>query len=114
MGLWLTCGRFAGGQEPRVFHRRRGAEDRKYTEAFRVSKMDQFPTRHNALLAHVVRDCGSKYFSLEGTRPHWHRQARFDRLELLKNEPMIARIVCHSILLRYETYSDSHELIKDG
>ncbi|CAK0868886.1 unnamed protein product, partial [Prorocentrum cordatum] len=55
-----------------------------HREAFRVIKMDQFPTRHNALLAHIIRECSRKYYTKEGQQPHWYQQARHDRLDLLK------------------------------
>eukprot|EP00959_Pyramimonas_sp_CCMP1952_P322436 6747326-Pyramimonas_sp.AAC.1 len=34
------------------------AEISKRREVIRVIKMDPFPTRHNALIAHIIRECG--------------------------------------------------------
>ncbi|CAK0896190.1 unnamed protein product, partial [Prorocentrum cordatum] len=36
-----------------------------HREAFRVIKMDQYPTRHNALLAHITRERSRKYCTKE-------------------------------------------------
>eukprot|EP00959_Pyramimonas_sp_CCMP1952_P286392 5988402-Pyramimonas_sp.AAC.1 len=46
--------------------------------------MDQFPTRHAAILPHLIRTTAAKYYSREGLRPHWRRRAQKDRLQLLR------------------------------
>eukprot|EP00959_Pyramimonas_sp_CCMP1952_P344503 7215340-Pyramimonas_sp.AAC.1 len=45
------------------------AEIDKSTGVLRAAKMDQFPTRHNALIAHSTRECGRKYYTKEGGQP---------------------------------------------
>eukprot|EP00959_Pyramimonas_sp_CCMP1952_P080360 1679259-Pyramimonas_sp.AAC.1 len=45
------------------------AEISKHREVIRVVKMGQFPTRHNALIAHIIRECGRKCYTKEGGQP---------------------------------------------
>eukprot|EP00959_Pyramimonas_sp_CCMP1952_P173531 3626189-Pyramimonas_sp.AAC.1 len=45
------------------------AEIGKHKEVLRVVKLDQFPARHNARIAHIIRECGRKYYTKEGGQP---------------------------------------------